>query len=365
LNQQVDYIVSESFCILRDLTRRYPTLIDEFIHLIENSVQIVSNDPRGLSAIIFLLGEYGQKIENAPYILEYLSKLEIHSSEFAYSLLLAGCKLFFKSPGEMQPILGKIFELILTNYKDVDLRDRVYYYYNLMKKDIKLAEYIICGEQNVVDYYYSEFDDEYIDQIFSEFNSLSIVYRKPEEKFVKYIPDDIQEEEDKNDDEEQIEDKPLPNNTDTSSGNQPQQEFNYTSNNVSEQEPIHKLQNINEDSLKSDYNIDENTYQNLWGQYQTYVHQNYKMIGDEVEISEYVDYLKSKNIFTKAYGTNNGVSTFFLYSCEKNYDIFFITKLVLDTINRKIDYELKTSAQEYANNYNNYLYENVSPLIDQ
>jgi hypothetical protein len=264
----------------------------------------------------------------------------------------------------MQPILGKIFELILTNYKDVDLRDRVYYYYNLMKKDIKLAEYIICGEQNVVDYYYSEFDDEYIDQIFSEFNSLSIVYRKPEEKFVKYIPDDIQEEEDKNDDEEQIEDKPLPNNTDTAS-NQPQQDFNYTSNNVSEQEPINKLQNINEDSLKSDYNIDENTYQNLWGQYQSYVHQNYRMIGDEVEISEYVDYLKSKNIFTKAYGTNNGVSTLFLFSCEKNYDIIFITKLVLDTINRKIDYELKTSAQEYANNYNNYLYENVSPLIDQ
>ena len=181
---------------------------------------------------------------------------------------------------------------------------------------------------------------------------------------MKYIPDDIQEEEDKNDDEEQIEDKPLPNNTDTAS-NQPQQDINYTSNNVSEQEPIHKLQNINEDSLKSDYNIDENTYQNLWGQYQSYVHQNYRMIGDEVEISEYVDYLKSKNIFTKAYGTNNGVSTLFLFSCEKNYDIIFITKLVLDANNRKIDYELKTSAQEYANNYNNYLYENVSPLIDQ
>ena len=164
--------------------------------------------------------------------------MEIHSSEFAYSLLLAGCKLFFKSPGEMQPILGKIFEMILTNYKDVDLRDRVYYYYNLMKKDIKLAEYIICGEQNVVDYYYSEFDDEYIDQIFSEFNSLSIVYRKPEEKFVKYIPEDIQEEEDKNDEEEQIEDKPLPSNNNNynensnDNSNNQQQVMNYNNNKI-------------------------------------------------------------------------------------------------------------------------------------
>ena len=361
INQQIDYIVAESFCILRDLTRRYPSLISEFINSIENSIQIISNEPRGLSALIFLLGEYGNKIENAPYILEYLSKLEIHDNEFAYSLLLAGCKLFFKSPGEMQVILGKIFELILTNYKDVDLRDRVYYYYNLMKKDIKLAEYIICGEQNVVDYYYSEFDDEYIDQIFSEFNSLSIVYRKPEEKFVKYIPDDLQEEEDKNDEDEQIEDKPLPNNTnDTNDIN------NEDSNNqVQNQIEIHNLSDINENSLLSDYNMDEYTYQNLWGKYQTYVNQSYKMIGDDVEIPEYVEYLKSKNIFTKAYGTNNGVSTLFLFSCEKNYEIIFIAKLVLDANNRKIEYELKSSAQEYAQNYNNYLYENVSPLIDQ
>ena len=358
LTQQVDYIVSESFCVLRDLMRKYPALINEFLHLIESSIQIISNDPRGLSALIFIIGEFGQKIENAPYILEYLSRLEVHSSEFAYSLLLAGCKLFFKSPGEMQPILGKIFELILNNYKDVDLRDRVYYYYNLMKKDINLAEYIICGQPNVVDYYYSEFDDDYIDQIFAEFNSLSIIYRKPEEKFIKYTPDDLnEEEEDKADEEDQIEDKPLPSTNDVNKDvqNQP-----FKTKVVAQQIPT-----INEDALKSDYSIDESTYQNLWGQYQTYVHQTYKMIADEVEVSEYVEYLKSKNIFTKAYGTNNGITTLFLFSCEKTCDIVFITKLSMNTNTRQIEYELKTSTQEYANNYNNYLYENVSPLIEQ
>jgi hypothetical protein len=268
LTQQVDYIVSESFCVLRDLIRKYPALINEFMHLIESSIQILSNDPRGLSALVFIIGEFGQKIENSPYILEYLSGLEIHSSEFAYSLLLAGCKLFFKSPGEMQPILGKIFELILKNYKDVDLRDRTYYYYNLMKKDINLAEYIICGQPNVVDYYYSEFDDEYIDQIFQEFNSLSIIYRKPEEKFIKYTPDDLnEEEEDKGDDEDQMEDKPLPNSNNTQNNN-----MNQNQNNV----VVQQIPNINENSLKPDYTIDENTYQNLWGQYQTYVHQTNK-----------------------------------------------------------------------------------------
>ena len=355
LSQQVDYIVSESFCVLRDLIRKYPALINEFLYSIENSIQILSNDPRGLSALIFIIGEFGQKIENAPYILEYLSKLEIHSSEFAYSLLLAGCKLFFKSPGEMQPILGRIYELILKNYKDVDLRDRVYYYYNLMKKDINLAEYIICGQPNVVDYYYSEFDDDYIDQIFTEFNSLSIIYRRPEEKFIKYTSDELNEdEEEKGDDDEQIEDKPLPSLNKNNNNN-------TQNNNV----VVQQIPPINENSLKPDYSIDENTYQNYWGSFQTYVHQNYKLIPDDVEVSEYVEYLKSKNIFTKAYGTNNGISTLFLFSCEKTADIVFITKLVLNFNNRQIEYELKTSAEVYATNYNKYLYENISPLIDQ
>merc|ERR1711957_521772 len=72
------------------------------------------------------------------------------------------------------------------NYHDVDLRDRTYYIYNLLKKDVELAEYIICGNETV-DYIYSDLDDEYLEQIYSEFNTLSIIYRKPEEKFVKNL----------------------------------------------------------------------------------------------------------------------------------------------------------------------------------
>ena len=95
-----------------------------------------------------------------------------------------------------------------------------------------------------------DIDDEYIDQIFSEFNSLSIVYRKPEEKFAKYIPDDIHEEdEDKNDEEEQIEDKPLPSNNEAQN-----MQTNFDNNNINnEQVQIHNIGNINEDSLKADY----------------------------------------------------------------------------------------------------------------
>jgi hypothetical protein len=178
---------------MRDLSRKYPVIIEEFVRFIEPSLAAVLNDPHGLSALIWILGEFGDKIEHAPYIIEYLLDCfsnDLQSNSLVYSLLLAACKLFFKTPGEMQNILGRVFEMILKNYHDVDLRDRAYYFYNLMESDIETAKYIICGEPTLIDYFYSDLDDEFIDQIYSQFNTLSVVYRKPEEKFIKTHLDD-------------------------------------------------------------------------------------------------------------------------------------------------------------------------------
>jgi AP-4 complex subunit beta-1 len=193
LSRNIDYIVSESLCVLQTLLRKYPAIIEEFIKYLEPSIMALNNDAKGLSAILWIIGEFGDRLETSPYILENLLDhfaSDIQPPNIIYSLLTAGTKLFFKTPGEMQPILGRIYEMILKNYHDVDLRDRCYYYYNLLSKDIELAKYIICGENSTVDNFYNELDDEYLDQIYSQFNTLSIIYQKPEEKFVKQMIED-------------------------------------------------------------------------------------------------------------------------------------------------------------------------------
>ncbi len=188
LHRNVDYIVAETLVVLQSVLRMYPDVVTEFVKFLEPSIIVVNNDQKGWSALIWIIGEFGDRIENASYILEnLLDKFieEIQSPQIIYSFLLSGCKLFFKHPGEMQIILGRIFEMVLKNYQDVDLRDRTYYFYNLMEKDITLAEQIICGQGTHVENFYSDLDDENLDQIFSQFNTLSVMYNKPEEKFIK------------------------------------------------------------------------------------------------------------------------------------------------------------------------------------
>ncbi len=60
----------------------------------------------------------------------------------------------------MKEILGKLYEYILKNYYDVDLRDRTYYFYNLLKNDVDRAEFIIAGERTVIDKFYDDFEGE-------------------------------------------------------------------------------------------------------------------------------------------------------------------------------------------------------------
>lgn len=77
-------------------------------------------------------------------------------------MLLATTKLFFKKPAEMKPILSKFYSTVLKKYYDVDLRDRVYFFYNLLKNDVELAEFIINGdgERAIIDKYLDDFEGE-------------------------------------------------------------------------------------------------------------------------------------------------------------------------------------------------------------
>ena len=371
INRNEDYIVSESLCVLRDLSRKYPALINEFVKYIDVAIQTINNDPHGLSALTWIIGEFCDKIEFSSYLIEYLAKLEVKSSQFAYSLLLAACKTFFKFPGEMQKILGFVFNYILTNYNEVDLRDRVYYYYNLMKKDINLAEFIICGQPTIVDYFYSDFDEEYIEEIFSQFNTLSVVYRKPEEKFTKYTGTrDEDENEEENAYDNQMDD--YNNNNNNANNNKNNNENNNNNNNENNNNNnnfnlnfVGNVPEIKQESLIEGYTIDETNYQNLWTQLTTFVHPTLKMISDEIDVAEFVSYLESKNIYTKAYGTQNNISTLFLFSSEKNNNIIFIIKLILNHTDHLIEYELKTVNEQVAENYHKYFKEAISPLIEE
>lgn len=59
------------------------------------------------------------------------------------------------------------------------------FYYKLLRNDVAIAEKIISGDHSKIAEFYEDKNEELRERLFLEFNSLSVVYQRPSEKFLK------------------------------------------------------------------------------------------------------------------------------------------------------------------------------------
>lgn len=92
------------------------------------------NDVDGKTALCWILGQFGQCIEDSPYMLEKLieDSKELQNSQLTAALMAASVKLFFKRAPEMKRILASCFQEIMTNCTDIHVKQRAVMIYRLL-----------------------------------------------------------------------------------------------------------------------------------------------------------------------------------------------------------------------------------------
>uniref|UniRef100_A0A7S4RGM6 AP complex subunit beta n=1 Tax=Alexandrium monilatum TaxID=311494 RepID=A0A7S4RGM6_9DINO len=185
LELDIDYVSTEAAVVMKDLVRKYPQQFQRASGAVERCMKIVS-EPEGKCAVLWILGEYGLLIEDAPYLLEPMidSFLEEPSGAVRLEMLTAAVKLFFCRPPEMQEMLGRLLEKAIQESTHPDMRDRALLYYRLLEHAPEEARRVICAPKEVVEEFQEEMDADARDRVFEEFNTLSTVYRQPAAKFV-------------------------------------------------------------------------------------------------------------------------------------------------------------------------------------
>lgn len=183
-----EYISSECIIGCAVLLRKFPEFIDQVIPSIENIHSLIAKTEAKV-ALIWILGEFGEKMASAPYVLEHYASSSPNESgalDIFYSLLTATSKLFFKRPGECKPVLGSLLKQLMTNCDNNDLRAKAVMYYNLFSAGVQQAKEIIVGDkQPAILRFLEDEDNERKDRIYKEFNTFSVIYREPQEKFLK------------------------------------------------------------------------------------------------------------------------------------------------------------------------------------
>jgi len=185
LELDIDYVSTESAIVMKDLVRKYPQQFQRASGAVERCMKIVT-EAEGKCALLWILGEYGVQIEDAPYLLEPMIDgfLEEISGAVRLEMLTAAVKLFFCRPPEMQPMLGRLMQKAICETTHPDVRDRALLYYRLLEHSPEEARRVICAPKEVVEEFQEEVDAEMRDRIFEEFNTLSTVYKQPAAKFV-------------------------------------------------------------------------------------------------------------------------------------------------------------------------------------
>jgi len=185
LELDIDYVSTEAAVVMKDLVRKYPEQFQRASGAVERCIKIVS-EPDGKCAVLWILGEYGLLIEDAPYLLEPMIDgfLEEPSGSVRLEMLTATVKLFFSRPPEMQMMLGNLLDKAISECQHPDVRDRGLLYYRLLQYSPEEARRIICTPKEIVEEFQEEMDMELKERVFDEFNTLSTVYKQPASKFV-------------------------------------------------------------------------------------------------------------------------------------------------------------------------------------
>nr|GEV80855.1 beta-adaptin-like protein A [Tanacetum cinerariifolium] len=180
LEMEKDYVTAETLVLVKDLLRKYPQWSHDCIAVIGNISSNNVQEPKAKAALIWMLGEYAQDMQDAPYALEGLIEdwEDETSPEVRLHLLTAVMKCFFRRPPETQKALGSALAAGLADMHQ-DVHDRALFYYRLLQHNVSVANSVVNPPKQAVSVFADTQSSEIKDRIFDEFNSLSVLYQKP------------------------------------------------------------------------------------------------------------------------------------------------------------------------------------------
>ncbi|XP_040392217.1 LOW QUALITY PROTEIN: AP-4 complex subunit beta-1 [Cygnus olor] len=178
LGFQQEHITSAVVQAFRDLVWLCPQCTDAVCQALPSCEDTIQ-DSEGKQALIWLLGAHGDKVPNAPYVLEDFVE-NVKSEVFPavkMELLTALVRLFLSRPAECQDMLGRLLYHCIEEEKDMAVRDRGLFYYRLLQSGVEEVKRVLCSPKSDPSLGLLEDQTEQpVNTWASEFNSLVPVY---------------------------------------------------------------------------------------------------------------------------------------------------------------------------------------------
>ncbi|KAH8918380.1 Adaptor protein complex beta subunit [Atractiella rhizophila] len=182
---KVSYVVQEAIVVIKDIFRKYPNQYEGIIGTLCENLDALDT-PDAKAAMIWIIGQYADRIENSDELLEdFIDNFLEESPEVQLSILTATVKLFIKRPTVAQEVVPKVLKWATEEVDNPDLRDRGYIYWRLLSTDPASAESIILSQKPSINTSTDVMDRGFLDRLLLHTGSLSSVFHKEPQLFIR------------------------------------------------------------------------------------------------------------------------------------------------------------------------------------
>lgn len=124
----------------QDIFRKYPHSYEGIIPTLCSNLDEL-DEPEAKASLVWIIGEYAEKITNADELLAtFLDQFKEESYPTQLQTLTAIVKLFLKKPDESQGIVQRVLQAATKDSDNADVRDRAYIYWRLLSSDPAAAK---------------------------------------------------------------------------------------------------------------------------------------------------------------------------------------------------------------------------------
>ncbi|KLO06725.1 Adaptor protein complex beta subunit [Schizopora paradoxa] len=188
IETKVTYVVQEAIIVIKDIFRRYPGRYERVIPTLCENMDVL-DEPESKAAIIWVIGQFANRIDNADELLDDLVyNFMEEPTEVQLALLTAVVKLFiYKSQSDTsKEIVHKVLKWATEDVDNPDLRDRGFMYWRLLAINPANAGEIVLADKPPITTDSDRMDRGSLDQLLLHTGTLGSIYHKNPETFIRH-----------------------------------------------------------------------------------------------------------------------------------------------------------------------------------
>ncbi|KAF9235918.1 armadillo-type protein [Melanogaster broomeanus] len=181
---RVSYVVQEAVVVMKDIFRKYPSTYEGVIPTLCANLEEL-DEPEAKASLIWIIGEYAEKIDNADELLNtFVDTFTEESYQVQLQTLTAVVKLFLKKPDSSQGVVQRVLNTATKDCDSPDVRDRAYIYWRLLSTDPTAAKAVVLAHRPPISIPRTTVSAALLEELLGEISTLASVYHKPAETFI-------------------------------------------------------------------------------------------------------------------------------------------------------------------------------------